>query len=414
MRLNLIFFSAERQDKRYVIEARRPLINGLRAFFDVKTIYSDSYASLAETSGSTTDTNEELDAVYIASGGTEEMFLNVYPFLKQPLLILSDGLDNSFAAAMEISTWLSNNNIEYTFYNIPVEADRSYFQNLHTQIMETHHRLSVKEEIKGMNIGLIGGESPWLIASHIDKDYVASFLQIHFEEIKTEEVINRFYRIKGEKEIGTNDALFEKHRGLLIERSEADLADAIVMYYTLKEMCTEYALSALTVKCFDVIEKTGTTACLALALLNDEGIISGCEGDIPSLLSMLMLQKGFKRPVFMANPTSSDRAALTVDFSHCTVPLSMTDSYQLPSHYESSKGIGIKGVLPLDKYVVYKRGGKNLEKYDYFTGEIIANPDYKMRCRTQVRFRFENTEDFDRFMYCRLGNHFTIFKKGDF
>ena len=39
---------------------------------------------------------------------------------------------------------------------------------------------------------------------------------------------------------------------------------------------------------FDIVKTCGTTSCLALALLNDEGIVAGCEGDMQTLLSMFL------------------------------------------------------------------------------------------------------------------------------
>ncbi len=408
MRLNLIFFSSERQDKEHIIEARRPLIDGLGAFYDVNIINSDNYAALADPAAFN---NDELYVIFIAGGGTEEMFLNVFPFLKHPLIILSDGYHNSFAAATEIVTWLSNNDVEYSSYNIPLDADEVYFRKLDQELKGIYYQIYVKHGIKGMNIGLIGGESSWLIASHVNKGYISSSLQVNFTDIKITELIDSFYKIKNEKRDFSADPLFNRFKGFLTGRSSGDLENAIIMYYALRGICGKYSLNALTIKCFDLIELSRTTACLALSLLNDEGIISGCEGDIPSLLSLIMLKKGTHKPGFMANPTSSDKNSLTVDFSHCTVPLSMTESYTLPSHYETSVGIGIQGNLPAGKYSLYKIGGKNMEKYFYCAGEITGNPNLKMRCRTQVRFRFGTAEDFDRFIMSRLGNHFIIFKE---
>ena len=52
------------------------------------------------------------------------------------------------------------------------------------------------------------------------------------------------------------------------------------LYRAIKRIVEEEKLSALTLSCFKLIEQTGTTGCLALSLLNDDGIIAGCEGDL--------------------------------------------------------------------------------------------------------------------------------------
>ena len=49
-------------------------------------------------------------------------------------------------------------------------------------------------------------------------------------------------------------------------------------------------LDAVTVRCFDLLDDPGTSGCLALASLNDDGIVAGCEGDVPSALAMLWVR----------------------------------------------------------------------------------------------------------------------------
>ena len=51
-----------------------------------------------------------------------------------------------------------------------------------------------------------------------------------------------------------------------------------------------------------MIEKLGTTGCLALALLNDEGIPAGCEGDLQSIFTLLIAKTLTGQAGFMANP----------------------------------------------------------------------------------------------------------------
>ena len=163
-------------------------------------------------------------------------------------------------------------------------------------------------------------------------------------------------------------------------------------------------------KCFDLLESCRTTSCLALARLSDEGIISGCEGDIPSLWTLIVAKALTGRPAFMANPSSSNRAAGTVDFAHCTIPLSMCKSYTLPSHFESGIGIGIAGILPECPCSIMKIGGPRLDKVYQAKGTIVCNTRIPERCRTQIRFQFPSRAEFARFMANRLGNHIVLYR----
>ena len=156
--------------------------------------------------------------------------------------------------------------------------------------------------------------------------------------------------------------------------------------------------------------KACRNSCLALARLSDEGIISGCEGDIPSLWSLMVAHALTGRPAFMANPSSSNPADATVDFAHCTIPISMTSSYTLPSHFESGIGIGIAGILAEGPCKILKIGGPLLDKAFRAEGCIVCNTRIPERCRTQIRFQFPSRADFARFMSNRLGNHIVLYR----
>lgn len=49
-----------------------------------------------------------------------------------------------------------------------------------------------------------------------------------------------------------------------------------------------------------------TTGCLALSALLDEGIVAGCEGDLPAALTMSWMQAVTGQASFMANPQDLD------------------------------------------------------------------------------------------------------------
>ena len=196
------------------------------------------------------------------------------------------------------------------------------------------------------------------------------------------------------------------------DRTTEDLSDAAIMYLALASICKEEHLDAVTVKCFDLLSSCKTTACLALALLNDNGIIAGCEGDIPSICTMLAVYKALGRPSFMANPASIDSDNLSIDFAHCTIPTAMVESCTLPSHFESGIGIGINGEVPLGNYTLCKLSGKTLERSLICNGRLVKGEYLSNRCRTQVRFIFESKAEFDAFCKARVGNHIILFKRG--
>ena len=273
----------------------------------------------------------------------------------------------------------------------------------------------------GCTIGLIGEASPWLIASGIDKEALSERCGVSFREISIGTLADKYL---GYRELWKNHTLSAGARAELDEvlcrfscslegdRTTEDLSDAAIMYLALASICKEEHLDAVTVKCFDLLSSCKTTACLALALLNDNGIIAGCEGDIPSICTMLAVYKALGRPSFMANPASIDSDNLSIDFAHCTIPTVMVESCTLPSHFESGIGIGINGEVPLGNYTLCKLSGKTLERSLICNGRLVKGEYLSNRCRTQVRFIFETKAEFDAFSKARVGNHIILFKRG--
>ena len=437
MTVRLVIFASMLHDSDSVMNSRKDLFEGIRSFANLEIIYSSMLstgapecscyidgARGAEQSGlKLTNEGDVKTICLIATGGTEELFRSYVDAIPKPVLLLSDAYHNSLAASFEISTYLDRRGIENHILNAPLDCSREYFESLEkflSSIDETEPAgndadvlppfgKNTLHALAHTNIGLLGGESSWLIASAIDKEAVAKRYGVKFVDVSLKEV-EELYEACDPASEEAMKIVGKMNKYLTAGRTEEELVKAARMYVALKGVCTRHSLGAITVKCFDILDSCATTACLALALLNDEGIISGCEGDIPSLWSMLYVHLEKGRKAFMANPSSSNRKELTVDFAHCTIPLTMLHGYRLPSHFESSIGIGIQGSLPSGRYGIVKFYGPELQNAYTAEGDVIMNTNVPQRCRTQIRFKFSSEEEFDRFMAHRSGNHCIIYQ----
>ena len=397
--MNIIVFASALHDTQSVMAGRR---KALEEYFAGKQLQMYSCSEAFPTDGDT--------VCFIATGGTEELFAGIWQKLPQPVTLLSDGYHNSFAAAKEIASFLDQRGVEHRLVNLPLADEGSdparegvaatARVNASSELCANPYaEQRVREALAVARIGLIGGASSWLIASDIDREYVsatygAQFIDIPIAELETE------YRAE----------ISAQPQDAAPTYSREALADAEKMYRALLAICRKYRLNALTIKCFDLLDSCRTTSCLALARLSDEGVICGCEGDIPSLWTLLVAKALSGRPAFMANPSSSSADSLTVDFAHCTIPLSMCSSYSLPSHFESGIGIGVAGIIPEGPCNIIKIGGPRLDHIYQSRCEIICNTRIAARCRTQVRLRLASRAEFVRFMDCRLGNHVILYR----
>lgn len=73
---------------------------------------------------------------------------------------------------------------------------------------------------------------------------------------------------------------------------------SIRLYLALKNLAIERRLNAVSVKCFPELGDNYATACLAVSLLPEEGIVTSCIGDVNTALSAYVLHLLSGGPVF--------------------------------------------------------------------------------------------------------------------
>ena len=342
------------------------------------------------------DESALFNVIFIETGGSEQHFLKIERELPRPIILLSDCLNNSLPACFEIKSFLANNN-EDCILLFGKEKD------IASALVEISRISQAQKLINNANLGVIGKPSDWLIASMVDHDEVKRVFNVNLIDITSKE-------LKMEINKGLLENIPLKDKFAKFYKDEKVLQGALEIYSGLKRIIERYKLTGLTIRCFDLIEEYQNTACLALAMLNDEGIIATCEGDVPSMLSMLLIKAACDKPSFQANPSritfgneNEDNIAL---FAHCTIPLSMTSKYEFMTHFESGLGIGIRGKLNLGQVTIFKLS-RNLKDYLLISGEIKDNPTLSNYCRTQISVKLDD-EDLYPLINKSYGNHVII------
>ena len=119
---------------------------------------------------------------------------------------------------------------------------------------------------------------------------------------------------------------------------------------------------------------------------------------------MILIKLLVDQPSFMANISSVNSENNTAILSHCTVPIEMTEKFEVFSHYESKKGVAIRGVFEVGKTVtILKVAGKTLSEWYISTGTIVQNHTNEECCRTQVEVHFPDSVTY--FLKNSLANH---------
>ena len=341
------------------------------------------------------------DAVMIATGGVENLFKTMFHSLEmqdgtslsKPITLIADGRNNSLAAALEILTWLETQGVEGRILH-------GTNDEIVSALLETWRTMP----LQGLRIGLFGEPSDWLIASGVDRDYMLEHFGVETIDIDLHRLIDGIKKESKSKAVKVAQDIVKRAQGC-VEPTCGDMLEAAKAYLAIKKICEEERLDAMTIRCFDIVKACGTTSCLALALLNDEGIVAGCEGDMQTLMSMLLAKRLCGAEAFMANPSQlTDKSTM---LAHCTIPLHMCDGITLRSHFESGIGVAIQGMLPLTDYTIFKWGGSRLDRYFVTEAKAVETPYSNHFCRTQITL---NVDLRPYLLQHSIGNHHVIIK----
>lgn len=363
-----------------------PLVSSLHNHDTINSntkILLDELMNISDISFSISSIEElydsDLPLILIQSGGSEGLFLENIKKLKPPFYLLTYGHNNSLAASLEILSYLKDNNLDGEV----IHGSNEYIINRIKELTKT---------LVKYRYGVIGKPSDWLIASNVNYNNALRVHNIELVDISIDLVKDYYFK-------SDNDYDFK------FNFKEEEVDKALRLHKALSKIKEEYNLDGLTIRCFDLLNELKTTSCLSLSLLNKEGIIGTCEGDIPSMISMHILNKISGQPGFQANPSRIDIENKKMVLAHCTLPLNMTKSHKLNTHFESGIGVAIKGYLKEDKITIFKLS-KNLKDYFVTTGNIIKNLEESNLCRTQIEISVDHNIEY--FLNRPYGNHHII------
>ena len=353
--------ASDLHDPKRVENLAKEFLGTLRVEYDLKGIDFSDYGTHA------------LDVIYICTGGTEGVFKDMLPELRQrstrPVYLLASGKSNSLAASMEILSYLRQQNINGEI----VHGDEEYV-NYRLKLLELAGE--AKQKLSGSRYGIVGKSSDWLIASQADRAIVKECLGIDLIDISIEELFD---------DLPTNKSI----------------------YAGLQKIIETYQLQGFTLRCFELIERLNDTGCLALARLNAAGYVAGCEGDVPAMLSMAIVRSLFDVSGFLANPATINPETGELLFAHCTIPLDMVERYELDTHFESGVGTGVRGFMKEGPVTIFKVSG-DLKRHFIAEGRLVMSLALPNMCRTQQVIQLSDRMQAHYFLSDPIGNHHIV------
>lgn len=308
--------------------------------------------------------DDDANILFVLSGGSEYAATQLVEKGKF-YIILSNELDNSNAAALEIKAWMNREGISSVL--LSNEEEMRIYMSSYIEVV------GAIESLKGKQLGLIGNVSDWLIASGVEKNVLMSKLGINLKQIDWKSLCSF-------EDAETNADFLGKFE----YNNKKEKVNASKIYNILNDCIKKEKLDALTVECFPLVRQKSVTACLALSLFNDQQIPAGCEGDLASIVGMM-----FAKEISGSIPWMANVAKISEDttlFAHCTIGTNLLSNYEVTTHFETGLGTAIQGMYRYNDITVF-RFNSELNKAFITRGEVLDRPRYATACRTQIEVK---------------------------
>lgn len=284
---------------------------------------------------------------------------------------------------------------------IGVEVGLAYTKK---QVFDLLKACDVLTDLKKSIILFTGEPEPWVISSVRNGKRIEEKFGIHTKTITLEELEKRYYEANAVETAGYARDWPERAE-YMSEPHLEDVEKAAALQWAIIDLLKEHKADCFCAKCFELIGRINTTACLALSFLNGSSAWCGaCEGDLDSAVSLMVMKKLTGKQPWMANPIVMDKNKLIL--AHCSAPVTGEESYtyRLRSHHESGTGVSTEVIMPVQRTVTLMRIGNNMDNIQFFTGTAESQPDIKT-CRTRLQI---HVEQLDEHIEKTLGCHYIM------
>ena len=144
--------------------------------------------------------------------------------------------------------------------------------------------------LKSLRIGLVGGRVPGFYTSNFDEMKLRTHFGTAVEVSDLLEMMDTAGKLS-EEQLAEGRAVVKKSAAKVCCVPDAELELAAKMFASFKAMAKKYNLDALAIRCWpETSDIFGIAPCAVIGMLNDNGIPTSCEGDVPGALTMMILQ----------------------------------------------------------------------------------------------------------------------------
>ncbi len=174
--------------------------------------------------------------------------------------------------------------------------------------------------------------------------------------------------------------------------SREELINSAAMYLGEKAVLRKHGANAITINCLGGFYGGHIHAypCLGFHELLNEGLVGGCECDVPSAATMValnILSQG--RPGYISDPVI-DTAKRQIIYAHCVAsnrafgPKGPANPFQILTHSEDRQGASVRSVLPVGYMTTTVEISDPRKEIILHQAKAVGNSPDDRACRTKL------------------------------
>lgn len=185
-----------------------------------------------------------------------------------------------------------------------------------SRIYKLSKAASAAKKLKRARIGVVGYNCPGMIDTTFNEIEMRS-LGPEVMHLSLADLIDRSAAIDESKALEDAEQLIAKV-GKVIEPTKREIANAVKVYYALRDMAEAHRLDAIAVRCWpELREQRKTLPCYGLSRLSDEGIMGVDESDVTGGITQLIAYWLTGVPSFNGDLSAIFPEENTIQLWHC-------------------------------------------------------------------------------------------------
>lgn len=300
--------------------------------------------------------------------------------LKVPFVLwgLSDRVANgNIGAAVQIRYVLSEMKKNFIFLS-GATRDETIYEN----ILQYLRAAWVRSQMRNKSIATIGGKCMMMYQTQVNEFNWKSVFGVDFPQYDTVQVFKEMENISEEDAKKVADEFLARFKEVHweLDTGEKIYEDAVVsqakMYLAFKKLKEMYNIEVFANKCMPEMNNLnygyGYAACLATCMLNEDGIMTACEADVPAGFSMYILHKLTGDKAFFADISGLRKSEQMINFFNCgTAPVSLADPDRDISLWPIPANISDEAVVEKDCVGKMKGACIHFDLYDNKTVTLL-------------------------------------------